>query len=105
MTATAAYPSRPGAPLVLDAPTLAQAYGLEITPRAADIPAHLARLLPMLAANLTRAQIAARLGLRQGGVDARMKRLYALLGAHSRTGAVRTALEIGLLPRATKETR
>jgi len=84
-------------PLRLDAPTLAEAFGIPLSPRPCGIPAHLARLLPLLAENLTQDQIAARLGLSSEGVRSRLRRLYPLLGVHSRLGAVRAALGLGLL--------
>lgn len=91
-------PNRPGAPLRIDAPDLATAFGITTPPHAADVPAHLARLLPMLAASLPRDQIAARLGVTRAAASARIARLYRLLGAHNRVQAVRIAHEIGILP-------
>lgn len=94
----ATAPTRPGAPLRLNAENLAAAFGITIPPHAADIPAHLVQLIPLLAAGLHRDQIAARLGISPAAAGSRIRRLYQRLGAHSRVQAVRTAHEIGLLP-------
>ena len=90
--------SGPGAPLRLNAETLADAFGITIPPHAADVPAHLARLLPLLAQGLHRDQIAAQLGISPAAAGSRIARLYRLLGAHNRVQAIRTAHEIGILP-------
>jgi DNA-binding NarL/FixJ family response regulator len=62
------------------------------------VPPHLAQLIPLLAECLPRDQIAQRIGTTRYAVDARLQRLYRLLGAHNRVQAVRIANEIGILP-------
>lgn len=94
---------RPTAPLVLPGATLAEAFGITC-PRAADIPPHLRLILPLLAAGHRRNMIAFVLGVSRSCVDARLKRLYALLGVHDRRRALAVAREIGLLPDNPKET-
>ena len=91
------YPSRPGAPLVLPGATLAEAVG-RLHRKAPALPPGLTTLLPLLAANLTQAQIGARLHLSESAVKHRVGRLYAALGVHNRVGAVASALACGLLP-------
>lgn len=95
--------SAPAAPLVLPGATLAEAFGLT-RPDPARIPPHLRLILPLLAAGHPRDRIGFVLGVRRSCVDARLKRLYALLGVHDRRQAVAVAREIGLLPDETKET-
>jgi DNA-binding NarL/FixJ family response regulator len=101
---TAPYPARPGAPLVLDAPTLADAFGLPRR-RPPALPADLAVLLPLPADALSAKQIAARLALSESATKTRIGRLYACLHVHNRVGAVCAALACGLIdPPNTKET-
>lgn len=99
----AAYPSRPGAPLVLPGPTLADALGPRLRPKPPVLPERLAVLLPMLAADLAARQIARRLGISPDAVHGRLARLYAVLGVHNRVSAVTTALASGLLAGARKD--
>ena len=93
----AAYPKRPGAPLILPGATLAEALGGQPHPRPPVLDPSLAVLLPLLAANLTQAQIGARLRLSESAVKHRARRLYAALGASNRVGAVTAALACGLI--------
>jgi len=90
----------PASPLRFDAPTLADAFGLP-GPRARPVPpplpGDLAGLLPLLAHDLTRAQIGAIVHLSESGVGKRLRHLYAALDVHSRAGAVFAAVECGLL--------
>jgi DNA-binding NarL/FixJ family response regulator len=97
---TAAYLTRPGAPLVLDAPTLADAFGMPRR-RPPALPADLAVLLPLLADALSAKQIAARLVLSESAVKTRIGRLYGALHVHNRVGAVCAALACGLLDTPT----
>lgn len=92
-----ARPLRPGAPLVLDAPTLAQALGWDREP-----PLHprLAETLTLLAQGLTDRQIAARLRTSEDGAKHRVRSLYRHLGVHSRSEAVYRAASLGLLDTA-----
>lgn len=62
-----------------------------------ELPAHLAEVLPLLAEGCTKAQMTGRLGLKPGGVDHRLRRLYGFLGVRSRDHAVRIAVEAGYL--------
>lgn len=62
-----------------------------------ELPAHLAEVLPLLAEGCTKAQMAGRLGLKPGGVDHRLRRLYGFLGVRSRDHAVWIAIEVGYL--------
>lgn len=93
----AAYPKRPGAPLILPGATLAEALGRRRRKPPTLDPA-LAVLLPLLAANLTQAEIGRRLFLSPAAVKHRARRLYTALGATNRVGAVTAAIGYGLLP-------
>lgn len=62
-----------------------------------ELPAHLAEVLPLLAEGCTKAEMTGRLGLKPGGVDHRLRRLYRFLGVRSRDHAVRIAIEAGYL--------
>lgn len=64
---------------------------------APDLPPHLAEVLPLLVEGCTKAAMTARLGLKPGGVDHRLRRLYRFLGVRSREHAVRIAVEAGYL--------
>jgi len=92
-----AYPKRPGAPLVLPGATLAEALGGQPHRRPPVLDPSLAVLLPLLAVNLTQAQIGARLHLSESAVKHRARRLYAGLGVTNRVGAVTAALACGLI--------
>lgn len=93
------YPKRPGAPLVLPGATLAEALGVPGHRRAPALDPRLAVLLPLLAADLTQAQIGARLCVSVSTVKHRARRLYAALGVSNRVGAVAEALACGLIGR------
>lgn len=93
---TAAYPARPGAPLILDGPTLADALGLRHA-RPPLLAPQLVALLPLLAADLSTRQIARRLGVSPAAVHGRLRRLYRDLSVHNRVGAVCAAMACGLL--------
>ncbi|HZP54975.1 LuxR C-terminal-related transcriptional regulator [Actinocrinis sp.] len=92
-----AYPKRPGAPLILPGATLAEALGRQPHRKPAALDPRLAALLPLLAANLTQAQIGARLALSPSAVKHRARRLYTALGVSNRVGAVTAALACGLI--------
>lgn len=62
-----------------------------------ELPAHLAEVVPLLVEGCTKAEMAVRLGLKPGGADHRLRRLYRFLGVGSREHAVRIAVEAGYL--------
>jgi len=91
------YPLRPGASLVLPGATLAEALGGQPHRKPPVLDPCLAVLLPLLAADLTQAQIGARRRLSEAAVKHRARRLYAALGVTNRVGAVTAALACGLI--------
>jgi len=89
-------PGRPGAPLVLDAPTLAAAFGIPLRP-ARPLTAVQAETLALVAEGLTYRQIARRLFLAEVSVRKRMSRAFRVLGVHDKAGAIRAGVEAGVL--------
>lgn len=86
----------PGAPLVLDAPTLAAAFGIPLTPRRQLTPTQ-AATLALVADGMSYRQIAHRQRLTEGGVRNRMSRAFRALGVHGKAAAVRAGVETGIL--------
>jgi len=88
---------RPGAPLVLDAPTLAEAFGIPLAARKPHPTGPQAEALALAAQGLTYRQIGRRLFLTEVSVRKRMVRAFRALGIHSKAAAVRAGVESGIL--------
>lgn len=83
-------------PLRFDAPTLAAAFGIPLTPRRQLTPTQ-AATLALVADGMSYRQIAHRQRLTEGGVRNRMSRAFRILGVHGKAAAVRAGVETGIL--------
>lgn len=89
-------PSRPGAPLVLDAPTLAAAFAIPLAPPRRLSPAQV-EALEMICEGASYRLIAQRLGIAESGARKLMSAAFRILRVRNKAHAVRAGVETGIL--------